>query len=230
MPTVPTVSGLSTRDCLLVSLTFFPLFNLIHFFLNFLFFFEEPTYPSSDSRCASRHLQQSIDKMKLEIQHKILYQSNLSTKLEKLTEDMEKQTDIIADIEKELTKLELEKKQKRENERKCRDKREKIEAKIQQLQKESSEQLDLERSLRDDIDRMSQTERDVQYLISQSKSEKNKISKQYKDESGKERECSQTINSLQLELHKLELQINRRSENLQYQPRQMPNSNENGKY
>jgi hypothetical protein len=54
---------------------------------------------------------------------------------------MEKQTDIIADIEKELTKLELEKKQKRKNERTCRDKREKIKAKIQQLQKESSEQL-----------------------------------------------------------------------------------------
>ena len=143
---------------------------------------------------------------------------------------MEKQTDIIADIEKELTRLELEKKQKRENERKCRDEREKIETKIQQLQKESNEQLDLERSLLDDIDRMSQTERDVQYLISQSKCKKNEISKQYKDESAKERECSQTINSLQLELHKLELQINRRSENLQYQPRQMPNSNENGKY
>ena len=143
---------------------------------------------------------------------------------------MEKQTDIIADIEKELTRLELEKKQKRENERKCRDERKKIETKIQQLQKESSEQLDLERSLLDDINRMSQTERDVQYLISQSKCKKNEISKQYKDESGKERECSQTINSLQLELHKLELQINRRSDNLQYQPRQMPNSNENGKY
>ena len=143
---------------------------------------------------------------------------------------MEKQTDIIADIERELTKLELEKKQKRKNERTCRDKREKIKAKIQQLQKESSEQLHLERSLRDDIDRMSQTERDVQCLISESKSEKNKISKQYKDESGKERECSKKINSLLLELHILELQINRRSENLQYQPRQMPNSNENGKY
>ena len=143
---------------------------------------------------------------------------------------MEKQTDIIADIEKELTKLELEKKQKRENERKCRDEREKIETKIQQLQKESSEQLDLKRSLRDDIDRMSQTERDVQCLISESKSEKNKISKQYKDESGKERECSKKINSLLLELHILELQINRRSENLQYERRQMPNSNENGKY
>jgi chromosome segregation ATPase len=137
MPIVPTVSGLSTRDCLLVSLTFFPLFNLIHFFLNFLFFFEEPTYPSSDSRCENRHLQQSIDKKKLEIQHKSLHQSQLSTNLEKLTVDMEKQTDIIADIEMELTKLELEKKHKRENERTCRDKREKIEAKIQQLQKES---------------------------------------------------------------------------------------------
>jgi hypothetical protein len=45
-----------------------------------------------------------------------------------------------------------------------------------------------------------------------------------------ERECSQKINSLQLELHKLELQISRRSENLQYEPRQMPNSHENGKY
>jgi chemotaxis response regulator CheB len=54
---------------------------------------------------------------------------------------MEKQTDIIADIEKELTKLELEKKQKRKNERTCRDKREKIKAKIQQLQKESRKKL-----------------------------------------------------------------------------------------
>ena len=159
-----------------------------------------------------------------------MYQSHLSTKLEKLTEDMGKITDIIAAIEKELTRLELEKKQKRENERKCRDEREKIEANIQQLQKESIEQLDLERSLRDDIDRMSQTERDPQYQISKTRCEKNKVSRQYNDESGKKRECSQTIISLQLELHKLELQINQRSENLQYQPRQMPNSNENGKY
>ena len=74
---------------------------------------------------------------------------------------MGKKTDIIAAIEKELTRLELEKKQKRKNERKCRDEREKIEANIQQLQKESIEHLDLERSLSDDIDRMSQTERDA---------------------------------------------------------------------
>jgi chromosome segregation ATPase len=154
-----------------------------------------------------------------------MYESKLSTQLEKLREDIEKQTDIIADSEQKLTRLELEKKQKQENELKYRDEREKIEVKIKQLQKESSNKCDLERSLHDDIDRMSQAERNLQYLISQSKCKKNEISKQYKDESGKERECSQTINSLQLELHKLELEIN-----FQYQHRQRPYSNENGKY
>jgi hypothetical protein len=71
--------------------------------------------------------------------------------------------------------------------------RDKIEANIQQLQKESIEQLDLERSLHDDIDRMSQTERIAQYQISKTRCEKNKVSRQYNDESGKKRECSQTI-------------------------------------
>jgi chromosome segregation ATPase len=95
-----------------------------------------------------------------------MYESKLSTQLEKLREDIKKQTDIIADSEKKLTRLELEKKQKQENELKYRDEREKIEAKIKQLQKESSNKCDLEKSLRVDIHRMSQTERNLQYLIS----------------------------------------------------------------
>ena len=98
------------------------------------------------------------------------------------------------------------------------------------MEKESSVKKESERSLRDDIDRMSQEERDVQDIISQYKCKKNDISRRYDYESGKERECSQKIKNLKLELHKLELQINQRSENPQYQPRQMPNSNENGKY
>jgi chromosome segregation ATPase len=61
-----------------------------------------------------------------------MYESKLSTKLEKLREDIEKQTDIIADSEKKLTRLELEKKQKQETELKYRDEREQIEAKIKQ--------------------------------------------------------------------------------------------------
>ena len=151
----------------------------------------------------------------------------MSNKLENLKKDIEKQTDCIADNEKELTRIELEKKQKQESERKCRDERVKIEAKIQQLQNERSEKCDLERCLRVDINRISQEQRDVQDLISQSKCKKNEISNRYKEESGKERDCSQTINKLKL---KLELQINQRSEHLQFQPRQRPNSNENGKY
>jgi chromosome segregation ATPase len=141
------------------------IFNLIHFFL---IFFEAPTYASSDS-C---HLQQSINTKKLEIENENMYESKLSTKLEKLREDIEKQNDIIADSEKKLTRLELEKKLKQENEQKYRDEREKIEVKIKQLQKESSNTCDLERSLHDDIDRMSQAERNLQYLISQSKCKK----------------------------------------------------------
>ena len=154
-----------------------------------------------------------------------MYESELSAKLEKLREDIEKQTDIIADSEKKLTRLELEKKQKQETELKYRDEREQIEAKIKQLQEEISNKCDLERSLRDDIHRMSQTECNLQYLIFQSKCTKREISKRFQDESLKDRKCSQKINSLQLELHKLELQIN-----FQYQPRQWANSNENGKY
>jgi chromosome segregation ATPase len=149
-----------------------------------------------------------------------MYQSNLSTKLEKLNEDIEKETDSIADSEKELTTIKLEKEQKKTNERKCRDEAEQTEAKIKQLQKESSVKRKLERSLRVDIDRMSQEERDVQDLISQSKCKKIDISRRYDYESGKERECSQTIKNLKLELHKLELQIYKRSENIQCQHRQ----------
>ena len=152
-------------------------------------------------------------------------QSKLSAKLEKLREDIEKQNDIIADSEKKLTRLELEKKQKQENELKYREEREKIEANIKQLQKESSHKCDLERSLHDDIDIMSQAERDLQYVISQFKCNKKEMSKRLQDESLKERKCSQTINNLQLELHKLGLEIN-----VQCQHRQRPYSNENGKY
>jgi len=154
-----------------------------------------------------------------------MYRSKLSTKLEKLREDIEKQTDIIADSGNKLTRLELEKKQKQETELKYRDEREQIKANIKQLQKESSNTCDLERSLRDDIHRMTQTERNLQYLISQSQRTKREMSRRHQDESLKEKKCSQTINRLQLELHKLELQIN-----FQYQPRQWAYSNENGKY
>ena len=143
---------------------------------------------------------------------------------------MEEQTEIISNNEMKLATIDLGKKQKQENERKYRDEAEEIEAKISQLQKEKREKLYLARSLLDDIDRMSQEHRDVQYLISQSKDKKNEISKQYKDKSGKKSECSQTIKNFQLELHKLELQINRRSENLKYQPLYRPNSNKKGKY
>ena len=92
-----------------------------------------------------------------------MYRSKLSTKLEKLREDIEKQTDIIADSGNKLTRLELEKKQKQETELKYRDEREQIKANIKQLQKESSNTCDLERSLRDDIHRMTQTERNLQF-------------------------------------------------------------------
>lgn len=150
------------------------------------------------------------------------HRTHLSTQLKNIKEENEKETDIIADSEKELTKIELEKEQKQENARKCKDEREKIEAKIRQLQKESSEKCDLERSLCYDIDRMSQTGRDVQNRISRSKCTKDEISKQCMSISAKKKECSQTINNLRLELNKLELQINK--------PRQRPHSNENGKY
>jgi chromosome segregation ATPase len=79
-----------------------------------------PPFASSDSL----HLQQSINTKKLEIKRENMYESKLSTKLEKLREDIEKQTDIIADSEKKLTRLELEKKQKQETELKYRDERE----------------------------------------------------------------------------------------------------------
>ena len=195
------------------------IFNLIHFFL--IFFFEAPTYASSDRRL----LQQSINTKKFEIKYENINESILSANLEKLRGDIENQHDIIADSEKKLIRLELEKKQKQENERKCREEREKIEVNIKQLQKESSNKCDLERSLHDDIDIMSQAERDLQYQISQSKCKKKEMSKQLQDESLKERKCSQTITSLQLELHKLEIEIN-----FQCQHRQRPYSNENGKY
>ena len=143
---------------------------------------------------------------------------------------MEIQTDIIADIEKELTRLEPERKQKQENAEKCRHEREQIDAEIKQLQKESREKWDLERSLRVDIDIMSQTESKVKHRISQSKCNNKDISKRYKDESEKKIECSQTINNLQSELQELEQQLNQRSANLQYPPKHRPNSNENGKY
>ena len=156
-----------------------------------------------------------------------MYQTNLSTNLEKLNKHIKKQTDSIVDSEKELTKINLEKTQKQKNERKCRDEGEQIEAKIKQLEKESSVKKELERSLRVDIDRMSQEEHDVQDLISQFKCKENDISRRYDYESGKERECSQKIKNLKLELHKLELQINQRSEHIQCQHRQRPTSNEN---
>ena len=145
---------------------------------------------------------------------------------------MEEQTQIINSNNIKLTNIELEKKQKLENERNCRDEQEQIEAQIKQLQKEKRKKSELERSLNGDIDRLSLEHRDVQYLISQSTHKKNDLSRQHEDEFKKKTEYSQKINNLELELAKLELQINRRSENLQYQPkhRQRPNSNDNGKY
>jgi septal ring factor EnvC (AmiA/AmiB activator) len=73
-----------------------------------IFCFEDLTYASSDSRCEIRQLQQSIDTKKLEIQQEIMYQTNLSTNLEKLNKHIKKQTDSIVDSEKELTKINLE--------------------------------------------------------------------------------------------------------------------------
>ena len=134
--------------------------------------------------------------------------------MEKLNKDIEKQTDSITDSEKELTRIKLEKTQKKKNEQKCRDEGEQIEAKIKQLEKESNVNKELERSLRVDIDRMSQEEGDVQDIISQSKCKKNDISRRYHYESVKERECSQTIENLKLELLNLELQIDLRSGNI----------------
>jgi ABC-type phosphate transport system auxiliary subunit len=81
---------------------------------------------------------------------------------------MEEQTQIINSNNIKLTNIELEKKQKLENERTCRDEQEQIEAQIKQLQKEKRKKSELERSLIDDIDRLSQEHRDVQCLISQS--------------------------------------------------------------
>ena len=160
------------------------------------------------------------------------HQTNVSNTLEKLKENMEEQTQIISSNNMKLTNNELEKKQKLEEERNCRDEQEQIEAQIKQLQKKKRDKSELERSLNGDIDRLSQKHCDVQYLISQSTHKKNEFSKRYEDELGKEKEFSQKINNLKLELAKLELQINPRSENLPYQPkhRQRPNSNDNGKY
>ena len=145
---------------------------------------------------------------------------------------MEEQTQIISSNKMKLTNIELEKKQKLESERNCRDEQEQIEAQIKQLQKEKRKKSELERSLIDDIDRLSQEHRHVQFLISQSAYKKNELSKRHEEEFKKEKKYSHKINNLELELGKLELQINSRSENLQYQPRhrQRPNSNENGKY
>ena len=81
---------------------------------------------------------------------------------------MEEQTQIISSNNMKLTNIELEKKQKLEKKRNCRDKQEQIEAQIKQLQKEKRDKSELERSLNGDIDRLSQKHRDVQYLISQS--------------------------------------------------------------
>ena len=145
---------------------------------------------------------------------------------------MKEQTEIISSNEVKLTRIDLGKIQNQENERKCRDEQVQIEAKIKQLQEEKREKSDLGRSLQDDIDRMSQEHRNVQFLISQSTYKKNELSKRHEDEFKKKEEYSRKINNLKLELAKLELQINRRSENLQNQPkhRQRPNSNDNGKY
>ena len=190
----------------------------------------DPTYAHSDSTCESRHLQQSIKLKNIEIQQNVQHQTNVSNTLEKLKENMEEQTQIINSNNIKLTNIELEKKQKLENERKCRDEQVKIEAKIKQLQEEKREESDLERSLLDDIDRMSREHREVEYLISEAKYKKNELSKRYEDEFRKEKEFSQTVNNLELELHTLKLQINQRSEIHQYQPRNRPNSNNNGSY
>ena len=138
---------------------------------------------------------------------------------------MEEQTQIISGIKMKLTRIELEKKQKR-------DEQEQIEAKIKQLQKEKRETSELKRSLIEKIDRLSQEHRDVQFVISQSTYKKNELSKRHEEEFKKEKKYSHKINNLEFELGKLELQINPRSENLPYQPkhRQRPNSNDNGKY
>ena len=143
---------------------------------------------------------------------------------------MEEQTQIISSNKIKLTNIELEKKQKLENERNCRDEQEQIEAQIKQLQKEKRGKSELKRSLIEKIDRLSQEHRDVQFLISQSTYKKNELSKRHEEEFKKEKKYSHKINNLEFELGQLELQINPRSENLQYQPRQRPNSNENGKY
>lgn len=164
------------------------------------------------------------------------HQTTVSNTMEKLNENIEEQREIINSKEVKLTRIDLEKKQKQENERKCRDEEEQIEAKIIQLQKEKRAKSDLGRSLREDIDRMSQEHLEVQYLISQFTYKKNELSKRYTGESEKEKECSQTIYNLQIELHKLELQSKQRSANRHYDldrgqiPRQRPNGNENGKY
>ena len=186
--------------------------------------------PKSDSTCEDCHLQQSIKIKNIEIQQNVEHQTNVSNTLEKLKENMEEQTQIISSNKMRLTRIELEKKQKLENERKCRDEQVKIEAKIKQLQEEKREESDLERSLLDDIDRMSREHREVEYLISEAKYKKNELSKRYEDEFRKEKEFSQTVNNLELELHTLKLQINQRSEIHQYQPRNRPNSNNNGSY
>jgi chemotaxis response regulator CheB len=122
----------------------------------------------------------------------VQHQTNVSNTLEKLKENMEEQTEIISSNNMKLTNIELEKKQKLENERNCRDEQEQIEAQIKQLQREKRKKSELERSLNGDIDRLSQKHRDVQYLISQSTHKKNELSKRYEDELGKEKEFSQT--------------------------------------
>jgi DNA-directed RNA polymerase alpha subunit len=93
-------------------------------------------------------------------------QTNVSNTLEKLKENMEEQTQIISGNKMKLTRIELEKKQKR-------DEQEQIEAQIKQLQKEKRETSELKRSLIEKIDRLSQEHRDVQFLISQSTYKKN---------------------------------------------------------
>jgi chromosome segregation ATPase len=186
-------------------------------------FLLDPTYAHSDSTYESCHLQESIELKNIEIQQNVQHQTKVSNTLEKLKENMEEQTEIISSNEMKLTRIELEKKQKR-------DEQEQIEAQIKQLQKEKREKSELKRFLIDDIDRLSQEHRDVQSLISQSTYKKNELSKRYEDEFGKEKEFSQTINNLESELHNLKLQINQRSAIHQYQPRHRPNSNNNGKY
>ena len=90
---------------------------------------------------------------------------------------MKEQTEIISSNEVKLTRIDLGKKQKRENERKCRDEQVQIEAKIKQLQEEKRKESDLERSLLDDIDRMSREHREVEYIISEAKYKKGELSK-----------------------------------------------------